>query len=114
MINQNIVFKVRGNEYTVSSPNIAQLIQIELMKVSLSNGNYSTLIKTGTAGAINALDNIDMVAIISVLVPKLLEDLKIPSKNLMSLNIQDAKELLKEYKEQLLPWINSWLKEVNE
>lgn len=110
----SVKFKVLGNEYNVSFPNIEQLIQIELKKNELSEGKYLSLIKTNTVGTVAVLDFIDMIAHVTVLIPSLISDLKISEKDLTKMSIIDGKVLLRAYREQLMVWINSWIKELRE
>lgn len=108
MLNQTVNFIVRENSYPVNFPDIDQLLKIELIKMELSKGNYGSMIRTNTIAAFAALDFIDMVANLTVLCPKLIDDLKAPDRNLLKLNIIDAKELMKAYRTQLSKWVADW------
>ena len=108
----SVNFKVLGNSYLVDFPNNDQLIRIELMKMETSRGSYTNMIISKTVSSRITLDMIDMIAHVTVLVPKLVEDLKVPNKNLLEMNIFDSKALFKEYKKQLLPWITEWMQEL--
>lgn len=105
MLNRSVSFSVKGNNYQVSYPNVAQFIDIETTKARLSSDQYSKMAQIGTLMQIRALDYIDMVAYLTVLCPQLIKDLKAP---ILSLDIFDAKELLTVFKKDVEPWIGAW------
>ena len=107
-MDRHLTFKVKGNNYNISFPTVAQFIDIETMKARLANDSYGSMVKTGTVLSIKALDYIDMICNITVMIPELLKDLK--TNNLLNLDIFDAKELLGEYQSQYMPWMVQWQK----
>jgi len=92
-----IVLRVKSNSYEIEFPNIGKFKAIESLKQVLSQGMYSGLMNTSTISAFEALDMIDMESYLSVLAPKLIEDLKCKSFN--ELGFEDYLELKKVYKE---------------
>ena len=107
-MDRHLTFKVKGNNYNISFPTVAQFIDIETMKARLANDSYGSMVKTGTVLSIKALDYIDMICNITIMIPELLKDLK--TNNLLNLDIFDAKELLGEYQTQYMPWMVQWQK----
>lgn len=107
---ETLIFKVKGNEYTITYPNVGEFRRIESVKQALSSGMYSSLIKTGNVQAQAAADIIDIEAVFTVLCPDLLENLG--SKSFDKLGMKDFKELSKAYNDQFIPWWNANLKEI--
>tara|TARA_R100000734_G_C3306965_1_gene97475 strand:+ start:618 stop:1049 length:432 start_codon:yes stop_codon:yes gene_type:complete len=105
---RHLSFKVKGNKYDINFPTVAQFIDIESMKSKLSNDTYGSMVKTGTILSVKALDYIDMVSNLTVMIPDLLKDLK--TDNYLNLDIFDARELLKAYQSQYAPWMVQWQK----
>lgn len=106
-----IVLRVKGNNYEVKFPNVGQFQDIESLKQVLSKGMYSALMNTNTVSAFEVLDMVDMEAYLTVLTPKLIEDLK--CKSFGELGLEDYLELKKVYKESFVPWWNSILELIN-
>ena len=107
-LNRSLVFEVKGNSYRLTFPTVAQFIDIESTKAKLASDAYGDMLKAGTMLSIKALDYIDLTANLTILCPKLMEDLKADS--ILALDVFDAKELLKAYKEQYVPWMVQWQK----
>lgn len=110
MLQREFTFKVKDNKYRVSIPNPGQLLAIETEKASISMGIYRNIMAANTIGSNYALDIVDMQAYLSVLVPDLLKDLKAP---ILELDLLDFNQLKKEYSEQFIPWVNSWMSMIN-
>jgi len=116
---REITFKVNVGEdernYRVSIPKGGQLVQIENLKAVFSANNYNGIMSSNTIGSNHALDMVDMNAYISVLVPELIQDLKV--KDLLDLDIFDLQAVQSAYSEIMVPWINDWqtaLRKLNE
>lgn len=97
-----IVLKVKGNHYEIEFPNVGQFQTIESLKQILSKGMYSALMGTSTESSFEVLDMIDMEAYLTVMAPKMIEDLK--CKTFGELGLEDYLELKTAYKDQFLPW----------
>src|ERR1700741_39694 len=102
------VFSVKGNSYTIKFPTVGEFFDIESRRIQLSSGTYHQMLRSTLVSAQTALDLIDMVSTISVMVPKLQEDIK--AKTLIDLDLIDSLELLKVYREDISPFIESWMK----
>lgn len=107
-IRKPLKFTVKDNVYQIKSPTVGQLWQIEEMKAKLSNGQYGSVLRNRTFWSEYNLDNIDMFAYISVLVPQLIKDLK--ADDWTQLDPFDVSELKAAYKKQFLPWFNAFQK----
>ena len=101
---ENLDFKVNGNTYTIKFPTVGEYRAIETMKQTLSANNYSSMSRSMMVTANEALDIIDLEAYLTVLCPKLIEDLKCDSFS--QLGLLDYKELRDAFKKQFLPWWN--------
>lgn len=101
---ENLVFKVVGNEYLIKFPNIGQYRAIETMKQTLSANNYGSMSRSMMLSANEALDMIDIESYLTVLTPKLLDDLQCDSFS--ELGLLDYKELRDAFKKQFVPWWN--------
>lgn len=102
LFNRTTLLTIRTNEYEVTYPNTGQLIDIELLKSKIADGNYDTL-----RFSINPLfqeqaNKIDMIATFNILVPELKNNLNV--KSLFHLTEEQSDELLKVYLDQFLPW----------
>ena len=104
MINESLMFTLKGRSYEMTFPRVGEYRAIEAMKQSLSMGNYGSMYRTMMVSSEEALDMIDMEAFFSVLCPKLAKDLKCDSFS--ELGLLDYIEIKKVYKEKVLPW---WL-----
>lgn len=109
-LQREIAFKVKENTYQVSIPNPGQILAIEAEKAALSLGMYSQIMSLDTIGSNYALDVVDMHSYLVILVPDLMKDAKAP---LLEMDIFDFNELRNAYSEQLVPWVNSWMKMLN-
>lgn len=103
-MNEVLNFEFKGKVYTIEYPNIGKYRQIDILKQSLSMGQYGNLFRTMTNTSEESLDSIDIESYMSVLCPKLIKELKIDSFD--NLPITTYKELKKAYKEQFVPWWN--------
>lgn len=98
-----ISIQIKGNTYTVAYPNVGEYYRIEAMKQVLGKGFYNTLAQTPTNSANHALDMIDIEATLTILCPKLIENLKV--KSFQDLGISDYKEIRKVYSDEIYPFI---------
>lgn len=118
MIDRNFKFKVKTvtleNVYPIKFPTAGDLYDIEIRKASLSVGMYSSIIAANTQISVHVLDGMDMQATLEILCPGLIEDLPDGIKSIRDLDIIDHKQLLKQFKDQVLPWQNAWMKTLSE
>ena len=109
-MNDQLNFKVKGNEYTIKFPNVGNFRRIESLKQALSNGMYSSMVGTFTDAAQKAADMVDIESYLTVLCPEILKDLKCESFS--DLGLVDFMELQTAYKEQFVPWWRKIMEEV--
>lgn len=103
---------IKENSYELKFPTVGQLIDIEILKSSLSKGNYSNLLSNANVFSLAALDMIDAEAYLTVLIGKeLKKHLNIDSFS--ELSLEDGNIVRKVYKEQVLPFVEEILKVIN-
>jgi hypothetical protein len=104
---RDLILKLKENSYSVSFPTQGKFLDIENLKMMLSNGMYGSLQSARTTDSEFALDLIDAEAYFTVLVGKpLFDDLKV--KTFRDLDLIDAIEVRNAFTEQMLPFINGW------
>jgi len=94
--------------FEIKFPTNGQLIDIETMKVTLSNGLYRQLVSANNVPANIALDLVDSIATFSILIPALKTHLKVD--NILDLSPIETKDMVKAYKTQYFPWYSEWIK----
>lgn len=104
-------FQILNNEYEVNFPNTGELFEIELLKASLSKGQYGSLIENGTSASRYSRYIIDMISVFTIIFPELKKDMKV--KTISELEAIDSKILLKIYVKEVLPWFDSWMEVLN-
>ena len=109
---REMTLKIKENSYAVKFPNQGQFIDIENLKMILSNGMYGALQAARTVDSEFALDMIDAQAYFTNLIPDFLKDLKV--KTFRELDLIDATEVRNAYVEQLVPFINGWRETIKE
>lgn len=94
--------KFRNVEYLVNFPNVGQFLDIEAMKQAYSDNRYGIMASSGVKSMYFALDLIDAISFITVMLPKIKrmfsEDI------LTNLQIDEAKELVDFYKDEISNW----------
>lgn len=108
MLNRTIEWNVKGNTYSVSFPNVGQLVEIEIDKSRFSKNTYGGLMAANTAQSVLALDYIDMYATLKHICPEVIKSIKATS--FFELDLADANELLTEYRKVIAPWLIEWQK----
>lgn len=106
-----IEVEINGTKYPIKFPSNGQFIDIERMKIDLTNGNLKTFI-FGTPNNQMAYLLTEAIATFSVLIPDLAKDLSV--KSLLDLDPFQSKPLLKAYENVYYPWIEAWRKVINE
>lgn len=97
---------VEGNNYDLNYPSTGGLIDIEVLKASLTNDKYESISYSGTNASTFVRYTVDMIASLSVMCPKLKADLKV--KTFVELDPLTTKKLLNIYVKEVLPWLNEW------
>lgn len=104
MVNESLMFTLKGRSYEMTFPRVGEYRTIEAMKQTLSLNTYGSMSRSMMKSSEEALDMIDMEAYFSVLCPKLVEDLKCESFS--ELGLLDYVEVKKIFKEIFIPWWN--------
>lgn len=107
-IKREIEITVKGEQFKLKFPTIGDYMAIERYKMNLSAGQYTQMANSNLLTFVEALDAVDMIAYFTVLAPDILKHLKVEMYS--ELDLLDAKPLLDVYKEEVKPWIDSWMK----
>lgn len=107
----SITIKVGPNEYNIKYPNNGKLIDIERMKIKLTDGTHKDML-FGTNAAQHAYLLTESIATFMILIPELTKDLTVPS--LMDLNPMQTKSIVDAYSRVYYPWMEQWRAIVNE
>lgn len=110
MVNNQKLIKFKEVDYIAKFPNVGQLMDIENIKMSLTNGKYVEMAISVLKIHIFQLDMVDAIAYFSILCPEMKENLGI--KNWRELDASLAKELTSVYKKQFIPWFKPILDEL--
>lgn len=105
-----IKIELQGNSYEIEFPSINQLIEIESNKVLLSNNTYGALAIQNLTISNIALSYIDAIATFSVLIPDLVDGLRVNS--LTDLSLEQGQEITKQYIEVFAPWFWNWIEQI--
>lgn len=97
-------FTVKGQTFEIKFPNVGEYRRIEVLKQSLSGGQYYSMLASGLDASYEALDIIDIESYFSILCPKLLEAINEKAGSFSELGMLDFEELKSAYKEQFVPW----------
>lgn len=103
-MDKKLKIKLLGQDYTVSFPNVGQILDIESLKSALTNGTYGDLVKMNTKSSNFALDLTDTIATFSVLIPDLSTVADIKSYH--ELDQVTAIKLIAAYRDTFFPWFN--------
>lgn len=93
--------------YEISFPNVAQTLEIESLKQILSNGQYSSMVRSNIVSAKRSLDLIDAIATFRVIIPEIKTSL-----DFENLSLVEGNKLVKVYEKQFLPWYEEMMKEI--
>lgn len=104
--------KINGNSYMVNFPNVGQMIEIEQLKLAYTNGKYIEFAMSNLMNHIFILDFVDAISYFSVLIPELKNDFEID--NYTKLNGNSAKEIIRAYKEDFIPWFKPILDDLHD
>lgn len=101
---------IEGNTYSIEFPNVGQYLDIENMKMMLTNNTYSALLQSRLRTAYFAIDLVDAISVMYVLIPGLRKDLNV--KNYNELDTFMAKKIVKVYQEQIKPWYDELMNDL--
>lgn len=110
---EQLQITIFDKKYFVLFPTVDQFIQIEAMKVSLSNGMYGQMMKAQSRTGNMALDLIDAFSTFLVLLPELKGEGGLP-EDVNTLTPTQIAQLLVAFKTQYYPWFNKIMKDIEE
>jgi hypothetical protein len=100
-----------GDSFVVDFPNVGQIMEIDSLKLALSNNKYSDMVRSGLKSMDATLDLIDTVAVFSILIPEFKRSLSLEDKTILELNPFDFAKQVKVYKKQFFPWYGKLMDE---
>lgn len=109
--NRKTTITIDNRNYNLEFPSVGEYIEIEALKTDVSLGKFAQLLSSRTISSLRAIQIIEIVAILTVLSPKLVEDLKV--KSILDLDIQDFIKVMKAYQKDVAPWYKDWFEEFN-
>ena len=110
-IKQKTIFvTIEGNKHEVKFPNVGQLIDIENMKMALTNGQYAEMVKSGLRLHYQILNLVDTISIFSILISELKADLSV--RDYTQLDPFLGKKLVSAYKKDVKVWFDDLLEEL--
>ena len=94
--------EISGISFLVPFPNVRQVMRIEAMKMTFSNGLYPQMVNTGVKSMEYNLDLIDAISYFMVLIPEFAKKLNVD--DISNLSIEDVRPIIIAYKKEFLPW----------
>lgn len=112
MIEREITISYNDKKFQVKFPNVGQMIDIESLKNSLTMGKYGQFAASGVKSMYFILDVVDTIAFLTIMCPKLKNFITEEDSNqdYTQMKPETIKELVKVYKNQILPWYSNILK----
>lgn len=101
---------INNQDFIVKFPNVGQLMEIEALKMSLTNNNYADMVRSGLRSSQFNLDLVDAISHFSVMIPDLRKNLEIESITTMDPFL--GKELVTVFKKQFYPWYKNFTDEL--
>lgn len=98
-------------EYVIEFPNTGDLMNIDLLKIQISDGRFDTLKFSFNPDFIKTATRIETIATFNVLLPQLRKDLNVDS--MMKLQVEQMEVIEDAYTNQFLPWYEEWLVALN-
>ena len=110
MIERQKKFKIGEHQFIANFPNVGQLIDMESLKQALTNNRYGVMAQSGVASMYDALDMVDAIAFLQVVVPDVARYLNI--KNYAELSPERMRQFVDVYTKEIRPWYDSVMKEL--
>lgn len=108
---KQLTIVIGQNTYETKFPNNGQLIDMERMKIQLTDGTHKNML-FGQQSAHQAYLLTETIATFSILLPDLLKDLQV--KSLLELDPYKSKILTKAYRDTFYPWFKQWMDIIND
>lgn len=94
--------KIGPNDYSIKIPSNGQFIDIEARKAKLTDGTHSQMLFGGSPSQ-QAYLLTEVIATLSVLLPKLSKDLNVAS--MLDLDPIQTKQMVSVYTKEIYPWL---------
>ena len=101
---------IGSRNFIVKFPNVGQLIDLESLKLAMTNNRYGNMAASGIASMYEALDMVDAIAFYTIVVPEVAKYYNID--NFSNAQIDNVSELVKVYLQDIKPWFNETMKEL--
>ena len=105
-------FSIGEKSFTVSFPNVGQIIDVESLKQALTGGRYGVMASSGVASMYYALDIVDAIAFLQVCVPEIAKYYDI--RNYTSMSPEKVQEFVSVYQNEIKPWYDGVMKSLKE
>ena len=103
--------KIGDQIFGVSYPTVGQKLQIENVKLLLTDNGYGDLARSAHITALNLLDLVDAVAYFTILIPEISSSLSV--NNFLNMEPLKAKMYAKAFKREFRPWMEAVDVELN-
>lgn len=110
MIQKSKSISVEGVSYELKFPKVGQYLDIENMKMMLTNGMYADMLQSRVTTAFYAVELVDAISLFYVMIPQLRDDLNV--KNYNELDSFLAKKIVSVYRKQVKEWYDGLLDEL--
>ena len=110
MIERQKKFNIGERQFVANFPNVGQLIDMESLKQALTNNRYGVMAQSGVASMYDALDMVDAIAFLQVVVPDVARYLNI--KSYAALPPERMRQFVEAYTKEIRPWYDSVMKEL--
>lgn len=112
MLEREIIVTYNGKKFSISFPNVGQMIDIESLKNALTAGKYGAFAASGIKSMYFILDVVDAIAFLSVMCPRLknfITEEDGEKLDYTQMRPDTVKSIVDVYKKQILPWYSEWL-----
>jgi hypothetical protein len=99
--------EIGGNSYSIKFPNTGEQMDIDLLKVQLSDGKYEALKYSVNKLLADQATVIETIATFNILIPQLKKDLNV--KSMRDLELGQMNQIVKVYEDEFLPWYEEWI-----
>lgn len=108
---KTVKVSLNGKDYIVGMPNVGQQMEIESLKMSLTNNNYGEMAKSGLRTHQYNLDLVDGLSYFSILIKDFRKDMKVES--LMDMDAFLGKHVVQAFRKQFNPWYKAFVEELH-
>ena len=108
---KSVKVNLNGKDYIVGFPNVGQQMEIESLKMSLTNNNYPDMARSGLRIHQYNLDLVDGLAYFSILIPSFRKEMKLES--IMDMDAFVGKSMVQAFRKQFQPWYKAFVEELH-